>query len=70
MLLLHYSHALITAAGDGVGYTLDVGPRKEEVQAKVQNPKHRARRRVIEVPPYVVPKPIPVGARVSAQGTR
>jgi hypothetical protein len=31
------------------GYTPHVRPRNEEIQAKVQNPKHRARRWVVEV---------------------
>jgi len=34
---------------ESYGYTPHVRPRNEEVQAKVQNPKHRARRWVVEV---------------------
>lgn len=34
---------------ESYGYTPHVRPRNEEIQAKVQNPKHRARRWVVEV---------------------
>lgn len=34
---------------ESYGYTPYVRPRNEEIQAKVQNPKHRARRWVVEV---------------------
>lgn len=34
---------------ESYGYTPHVRPRNEEIQAKVQNPKHQARRWVVEV---------------------